>query len=389
MGELKPDYRTISRFRGNHKEAVKEVLKQRVQTRVKLDLIGGNVFFTDGSKFRADASINNTRTKEGYEQYIKKLEEQIDQIINQSEQMDIKEQDDQSLVKLKEQVLDKAKLMNKIKDVLNTSDTQNKDNINSTDVDSVKAKGRQGTRAAYNVQTTVDGKHGLIIHAEAVSQSNDYNQLSVQVQAAARNIGKTPRHVCADAGYADIEDEKKIDPAINIIVPSHKQAQEENGRCPVKAFDKEHFVYDEQRDEYVCPEGNHLNFKDIPESGKRRYQADGSQCRACPHFGDPATGKCTKSPDGRRIIRLADEKFKEQLEANYKRPENQEIYKPREEKIEHPFGHMKRNLGAGQFMLRGLSKVNAETALLATCFNMVRVMTIIGIPQLLEKLTSS
>jgi hypothetical protein len=389
MGELKPDYRTISRFRSDHKKAIKEVLKQCVQMCLKLDLIEGNVFFTDGSKFRANASINNTRTKEGCEQYIKKLEEQIDQIINASEQIDIKEQDDPSLVKLKEQVHDKAKLMNRMKDILNELDIQNKDNINSTDADSVKAKGRQGTHAIYNVQTTVDGKHGLIIHAEAVSQSNDYNQLSVQVQAAAQNIGKIPQHVCADAGYADVEDEKKIDPAINIIVPSHKQAQEENGRCPVKAFDKERFVYDEQKDEYVCPAGNHLKFKDIPESGKRRYQAHGSQCRVCPHFGDPASGQCTKSSNGRRIIRLALEEFKEQLEANYKRPENQKIYKLRKEKIEHPFGHMKRNLGAGQFMLRGLPKVNAETALLATCFNMVRMMTIIGIPQLLEKFTSS
>lgn len=388
MGELKPDYRTISRFRSQHKEALKKVLKQCVQMCVKLDLIEGNVFFTDGSKFRANASINNTRTKEGYEQYIKKLEEQIDQIINENEQIDAKEQDDRSLVKLKEQVHDKAKLMNRMKDVLNELDTQNKDNMNSTDTDSVKAKGRQGTHAIYNVQTTVDGKHGLIIHAEAVSQSNDYNQLNAQVHAAAQNIGKTPQHVCADAGYADIEDERKIDSSINIIVPSHKQAQEENGRCPVKTFDKEHFVYDEQRDEYVCPEGNHLKFNDIPEPNKRRYQANGPQCCACPHFGDPASGQCTKSPDGRHITRLADEKFKEQLEANYKLPENQKIYKLRKEKIEHPYGHMKRNLGAGQFMLRGLPKVNAEASLLATCFNLARMMTILSIPQLLGKLTS-
>lgn len=118
-------------------------------------------------------------------------------------------------------------------------------------------------------------------------------------------------------------------------------------------------------------------------------QADGAKCRACIHFGDPAAGKCTKSEDGRRIIRLVHEEFKEQTEANYKRPENQEIYKLRKEKAEHPFGHMKRNLGAGQFMLRGLPKVNAEVSLLAACFNIARMMTIVGIPQLLVKLAGS
>lgn len=389
MGDLKPDYRTISRFRSQYKEAIKKVLKQCVQMCVKLDLIEGNIFFVDGSKFRANASINNTRTKEGYEQYIKKIEEQIEQIIKESEQLDVKEQNDRPLINLKEKIHDKTKLINKMKDVLSAWDAQDKDHINSTDSDSVKAKNRQGTHAAYNVQSTVDGKHGLIIQAEAVSQSNDYNQLSRQVETATEVLGQKPQHVCADAGYADVDDVKKIDPEINVIVPSHKQAQEENGRCPVRPFDKQYFVYDQHTDEYVCPEGKRLKFQDIPEPGKRRYQADGSKCRACPHFGDPNTGQCTKSPDGRRIIRLVDEKLKEQLQTNYKRPENQEIYKLRKEKVEHPFGHMKHNMGAGQFMLRGKDKVNAEVSILSTCFNIARMMTILGIPQLITRLNSA
>lgn len=391
MGNLKPDYRTISRFRSQHKEAIKKVLKQCVRLCLKLDLIEGNIFFTDGSKFRANASINNTRTKEGCQQYIEKIEEHIEQIVNESEQVDAQEQDERSLIKLKEQIHDKAKLMNRIKDVLNTLNSQDKDNINSTDEDSVKAKSRQGTHAAYNVQSTVDGKHGLIVQAEAVSQSNDYNQLSVQVEKAVENVGQKPQHICADAGYADVQDLKEIDQDINVIVPSHQQAQEDNGRCPVKPFNKEQFVYDDQRDEYICPEGKRLKFvgSSSEEPDKKRYQAKGSECRVCPHFGDPSLDKCTQSPKGRRITRLIDEKFKEQIEANYLLPENQEIYKLRKEKVEHPFGHMKRNLGAGQFMLRGRSKVNAEVSLLATCFNIARMMTILSIPQLLGKLTSS
>ena len=119
MTDLKPDYRTIARFRSQYKEAIKKVLKQCVRVCLNLDLIEGNVFFTDGSKFRANASINNTWSKERCEQYLKKTEEQIDQIINESEQIDAQEQDDRSLVRLKEPVHEKARLINKIKDVLN------------------------------------------------------------------------------------------------------------------------------------------------------------------------------------------------------------------------------------------------------------------------------
>ena len=74
------------------------------------------------------------------------------------------------------------------------------------------------------------------------------------------------------------------------------------------------------------------------------------------------------------------------MEVNYKLPENQEIYKLRKQKVEHPFGHIKRNLGAGQFMLRSKPKVDAEVSLLATCFNVARMMTIFSVPGLLAKL---
>ncbi len=42
------------------KEAIKHVLRQKVRLCIKLGLTEGNTLFVDGSKFRANASINNT-----------------------------------------------------------------------------------------------------------------------------------------------------------------------------------------------------------------------------------------------------------------------------------------------------------------------------------------
>ena len=389
MGGLMPDYRSIARFRSQYKEQIKSVLKQCVRICLDLDLIEGNVLFTDGSKFRANASINNTRSKEHCEKSLKKIHGQIDQLLEDCEKID-EQEEPCSMIQLRKKIENKEQLMKKIeKSLQQLQNDDTKEKINSTDSESVSAKSRQGIHACYNVQSTVDGKHGLIVQAEAVSQSNDYNQLSAQVEKAAENIGKNPEHLVADCGYADTDDSQKIGKDINVIVPSHKQAQKEKGICPVGAFDKEHFVYEQQADEYVCPEGNRLKFVGIDEPNKKRYQAKGSECQACPHFGDPDTGQCTKSLNGRRITRLFDEEFKEQMEANYQRPENQEIYKLRKEMVEHPFGHMKRNLGAGQFMLRGKDKVNAEVSILSTCFNIARMITILGIPQLIARLNST
>ena len=42
----------------------------------------------------------------------------------------------------------------------------------------------QGSHASYNVQSVVDDKHGLIVHAEAVSETSDVNQFAQQIDKA-------------------------------------------------------------------------------------------------------------------------------------------------------------------------------------------------------------
>jgi ABC-type transporter Mla maintaining outer membrane lipid asymmetry permease subunit MlaE len=42
------------------------------------------------------------------------------------------------------------------------------------------------------------------------------------------------------------------------------------------------------------------------------------------------------------------------------------------------FGHLKRNLGAGAFLLRGIDGINAELGILGSCFNIARMITISG-----------
>jgi hypothetical protein len=66
----------------------------------------------------------------------------------------------------------------------------------------------------------------------------------------------------------------------------------------------------------------------------------------------------------------------------------QAIYPKRKEKAELPFGHIKRNLNCGAFLVRGIKGVNAEFSLLASCFNIARIITLIGtIPELVSKLS--
>ena len=76
------------------------------------------------------------------------------------------------------------------------------------------------------------------------------------------------------------------------------------------------------------------------------------------------------------------------MERQYNTEQSQAIYKLRKQKVELPFGHIKRNLGVSAFYLKGLDGVKAEMSVLSTCFNIARMISIIGVPVLIAKLTS-
>jgi len=382
-----PDYRTIARFRRENKEAIKKVLKQNVKLCIELDLIEGNTLFIDGSKFRANASINNTWDDKRCKRYLEKVAENIDRIMEEVEQIDREEECSGSLVKLNEELQSQEKLRAKVSEISKRLKETGQKKINSTDNDSVNGKTRQGSHAIMNCQVGTDNRHGLIVNGEAVSQNNDLNQLSSQVEQSTEILGKAPTNVISDAGYFSLKDIEKIPEQVKVIMPSQKQAQKENKKTELKPFGKEEFHYDEEKDEYICPEGKRLKKKGFAFDSKEKigYKASGKECRSCKHFGI-----CTTCKAGRHIVRMVEnEELKEKLEEIYHQKESQELYKLRKEKAELPFGHMKRNLGAGQFLLRGKEGVNAELSILSTCFNLARMITILGIPMLIAKLNST
>lgn len=380
MGGLKPDHKTIARFRKENRESLKNVMKQSAKMCIKLGLIDGNTLFVDGSKIRANASINNTWTMERCEKRIKKIEENIEAIIKESEKIDEEESGAESLVKMKEELKGKEKLKAKIEVVMEEIRNEGKTSINTTDRGCVKVKGRQGTHAGYNGQIVVDEKHGLIVHSDVVNESNDRNQFARQMEEAVKTVDNKCKNACGDAGYADIEEMKKIhDKNINVIVPSQEQVEKE-GSGP---FGKDKFQYDSKKDCYICAEGQVLTWHgSYEEKNCEVYRPSRKKaCIECKHFG-----VCTRSPRGRTIKRLKNEELKTLLEERYKTKESEDIFRLRKEKVELPFGHIKRNLGVSGFLLRGLEGVRAEMALFASCFNMARMISIMGVRGLVTKL---
>lgn len=380
MGDLKPDHKTIAEFRRKNKKALSKVLSEVARLCLRLDLIEGNTLFVDGSKIRANASIANSWSKDRCQRKLKRIDKRIAEILEECETTDQRETACGSFVKVNDELADQRSLKSKVQGILSDIDHQDRPSVNTTDHDCTKIHSRQGNHAGYNGQSVVDEKYGLIVNSDVVNESNDIHQFSEQIDRANEVLDTPCETACGDAGYSDIDELEKIDKQnIEVVVPSQRQA---SGKT-VQPFDARNFTYDRENDCYICPEGNVLLFKNVERKKKRKvYLAGKTNCSACEHFG-----KCTTNRvHGRKVTRLLKEDSRREFERKYMLPENQEIYKLRKQKSELPFGHVKHNLGVSGFLLRGLAGVKAEFSIMTSCFNITRMIGLLGSEKLIKLL---
>ncbi len=369
-GGLKPDHKTIARFRRNNRDTLKNILKQCAYVCIKLELIEGNTLFVDGTKIRANASKKNTWTKERCEKSLKEIDDRIESILDECDKTDEKECDQTSWVKVRKQ----KQLKGEILSILNELEEKKRSAINTTDPESGRFRDSTQVRDGYNCQAVVDDKHGLIVHCDVVSDSNDLGQFSTQIDKAQETLNKRCQTACADAGYANPLDLKKsLEQGVDVIVPITR----------ISDF-RDHFTYDKENDTYTCPENHRLVYAGINNRNRSHmYRVPNpTTCQKCSRFG-----VCTTSAKGRRVERPFSEETREILEHRYQQSEAKTIFCRRKMRVEHPFGHIKSNLGLRTFALRGLAGAKAEAALAATSFNLVRIINLIGVKGLLMKLT--
>lgn len=380
MRGLRPDHKTIAEFRRKHKAALKQALGLCVKVCLRLGLVEGNVLFVDSTKLRASAGKGNLHRKKWYEEQLREIDERIEQLLRQCDEIDQSESHCGSSVSMPKELAKTQKLKESIENALSEFSNRGektKDGkartVNRVDPQSVVVKSPQGTHSGYSMQAVVDDPNGLIVSTDVVSEANDSNQLATQIAGAEDNLGRECEIACADAGYSDIVEIEKLESGgRTVVVPSQAQASHKE----VGPFDKSVFVYDGDRDCYLCPAGKRLIFRRFQDKSKhkRDYRIEHPrQCRSCVHFG-----RCTNSKQGRTITRHVLEELQEAVCKRFEEPEIRQVYERRKARVEHPFGYVKKVLGFGQFHLRGREGVGAEASILATCFNLTRMVRLLG-----------
>jgi hypothetical protein len=139
-------------------------------------------------------------------------------------------------------------------------------------------------------------------------------------------------------------------------------------------FSRSDFIFDRERNVYVCPAGKLLTHSGLIDQGRLLpYRASRSDCSRC-----DLKAQCTTSTS-RKVTRDIDEDVRDRVRALANTAAYQQSRRERK-KVEMRFAHMKRILKLDRLRLRGLSGVKDEVLLTATAQNLRRLVKFICRP---------
>lgn len=380
MRKLRPDFKTIADFRKDNTQGIKQVCREFTLWCKRLELFGGELVAIDGSKFRAVNSPKRNFTEKKLRRMLKEIDGKIQEYLKEMDRQDQKESGQRGLSpeQLKEKIEQYQQRRAQYQQIKSNLEQSEESQVSLTDPESRSMRVGHGVEVSYNVQIVVDHKHKLVVEHEVSNEVSDQGQLSPMAKKAQERLGVESLEVVADRGYYNGGEVKACqESGMTVYVPKPNSSNLKRG-----LFTKEEFIYEPQKDCYRCPAGKELSYRyQTLEHGRlmRSYAISG--CKSC-----ELRSRCSINKKGIRAIkRWADEAI---LEAMARRiAEHPEKVELRKCLVEHPFGTIKRAMNQGYFLMRGLSKVGAETSLTILAYNLKRVMNIVGMRKMMEAVT--
>jgi transposase len=366
---------SLSDFRVEHEAGLKGLFVQVLALLNSDGLITLERVMQDGTKIRASAASDSFRTEKGIQAAIQAAQEHVDAVDQTPE-----EETTRRAIKSNERA--KRERSQRLQSALEelgklqeeAKDTQ-KVRVSTTDPEARVMKHAEGGFApSYNVQLNTDAANGVVVAVDVTQAGNDVQQLTAGVENVEQNLGDKPRQVVADGGYVsrdNIIDMKAR--GVDFIGPQNNDVDKGKHLYQCRGISPEYhnskFVYDAERDRYVCPQGRFLPFDSKSERKSfviLRYRGEEGVCQAC-----PAKGQCCPKNQkaGRSINRISE--FPEVLEFREKMQteEAREVYRQRSEVAETPNLWIKAKFKLRQFSVRGLRKVGMEALWACITYN--------------------
>lgn len=371
VGSWRPDFRTISDFRKLHLEALGDLFVQILQIAGEMGLVKLGNLALDGSKFRANASRHKAMSYGYMTKEVERLRAEIHVLLQQAEQTDA-EQDaalgsrrgdelpaelqrredrlaaiEVAMQRLEQEAKEKADAKRREREQAQAEreaqgekrrgrkpqpidDTpQDKAQTNFTDPEAkIMKTSNKGFDYCYNAQAVVDEGCQIIVGADVTSAANDKQQVTPLIKETLDNLE-----------------------AAGIETP--KQEDGSDVKIPLLA-DTGYFSED--------------NVAELEEAGFDPHIATGRHKHNQPHPPEDSESSDELLPDEPPKLTP-----KEAMSAKLRTSSGRERYAKRKHIVEPVFGQMKQGRGFRQFLLRGLSQVQAEWKLICLTHNLLKM----------------
>ena len=219
-GLQSPDFRTICLFRTEHADVLPTVFVEVVRLCASLGMVGlGHIAF-DGTKLKANASVKQTRDREGLEKEVERIKEQMRQMIESSAKIDKLEDlihPDGDGSDMATELRKKEYRLKKLQEAMEVLEREKLEKVNVTEPDSRLMKDSRGViQPSHNGQIAVDDKDQVIVAADVSQNATDHAEFEPMVEQVERNLDSLPREGSADAGYSSYDnlefaERKKLD----------------------------------------------------------------------------------------------------------------------------------------------------------------------------------
>jgi transposase len=222
---------------------------------------------------------------------------------------------------------------------------------------------------AYDANYLIDNKFGIILDAEG-TRANRTEEMAVtetMVERVERRFDLRPERLAGDTAYGAARLLKWLwDRGISPHVPVWDKSKQTGGR-----FTKEDFVFDRERNVYICPAGATLTHSGIVDQGRiLPYRAHKNDCSIC-----ALKPRCTTGV-ARKVSRDMDEDVRDQVRA-LANTEAFQVSRRERKKVEVRFAHMKGIHKLDRLRLRGLSGAKDEVLLTAMAQNLRRLAKLV------------
>jgi transposase len=412
--DTQPHFTTIAEFISSSGQEIIHLFLEVLMICDEMGLVGKEMFAVDGVKLPSNASKEWSGTKGDLRKKKEKMEKAIRQIVRRHREVDVREAD-RGVLEQEEQYVET--LRGKVKkirawlrdneDKLGKSGKPLKSNI--TDNESAKMKTSHGVIQGYDGVAVIDGKHQVVVHAEAFGAAQEHDLLLPMIEGTRENfevIGNKKdvfkeAKLTADSGFhteanmkevmaqgidAYIADTgfRKRDPRFSEVDRYKERFRKDRAEYyGVADLYRPHrdFTMSEDKTHCICPAGKRLyrNGGNVVVNGQRAIKFHGrkTDCRIC-----ELREKCLRHP-GRTEARQVyffqgrsekkPETFSEKMRRKIDSLRGRLIYDRRLGIAEPPFAHIRYALGLSRFTLRGRRKVDIQWKLYCMAHNLIKI----------------